>query len=54
MIKTSTNNKNNESAANSDDSGENYDESQSQALGDVWVFDTHLRRWMELSPPLFI
>ena len=54
MIQTSANNKNNESVVESDDSAENYDESLSQALGDVWVFDTHLRRWMELSPPLFI
>ena len=33
---------------------EDENESKSKALGDVWVFDTHLRRWMEIRPPLFI
>ena len=38
---------------NEDNSEEDYD-SQSKALGDVWVFDTHLRRWLEIKAPLFI
>ena len=40
----------------SDSEGPNDEdsESKSQALGDVWVFDTHLKRWMEIKAPLFI
>lgn len=33
---------------------EEQGESKSQSLSDVWVFDSHLKRWLELKPPLFI
>lgn len=41
-------------SAESEQSNEDENESKSKALGDVWIFDTHLKRWMEINAPLFI
>lgn len=45
---------------NSDDSkddeedDDDEEESPSKSLNDVWVFDTHLLKWLELTPSLYI
>ena len=29
-------------------------ESPTKSLNDVWIFDTHLKKWFEIDPPLYI
>ena len=59
LIKTDGNkqsSRNVNSADNSDEINDSEDqgESKSKSLSDVWVFDSHLKRWFELHPPLYI